>query len=308
MPRKHVNLDLDVLRTFVTGVDLGSYGKAAEHLSRSPSAISSQLRKLEQQTGTVIFQKSGRGLSLTEAGEVLLVQARRLLDLNDETVTRLRGLNLDGQVRLGMQEDFAEGILPEVLGRFVRSHPKIRIEVRVARNRVLREAVDAGQLDLALLWDDGSAPQHMCRLAEMPMVWIGPAHNRSLAFQPADPLPLAAFEAPCLFRTEGTTHLDAAKVPWRVAFTSPSLSGLYAAVSAGLGVTIRTPLGLPSTVQVMQDGTLPELRTVPLALYQVDPNPSAAITLLKEIVQQVIADAVLNSPGTPRCSQASGKD
>lgn len=280
MPRKHVNLDLEVLRTFVTGVDLGSYGKAAEHLSRSPSAISSQLKKLEQQVGTPLFQKSGRGLALTEAGEVLLGQARRLLDLNDETVARLKGMDLDGSVRLGMQEDFAEGVLPEVLARFARSHPRVRIEVRVARNRPLREAVDAGLLDLALLWDDGAAPHHMERLAEVPMVWIGPADRSKLVVQPGDPLPIAAFEAPCLFRSEGIAHLDAKQIPWRMALTSPSLSGLWAAVSAGLGVTIRTPLGLPSAVQVVSDGSLPKLPQMHLAICAF---PSAATPVTAEL-------------------------
>lgn len=290
MPRKHVNLDLEVLRTFVTGIDLGSYGKAAEHLSRSPSAISSQLKKLEQQVGTTLFQKSGRGLALTEAGEVLLGQARRLLDLNDETVARLKGMNLDGSVRLGMQEDFAEGILPEVLARFARSHPRVRIEVRVARNRTLREAVDGGLLDLALLWDDGAAPHHMERLAEVPMVWIGPADPGKLVVQHGDPLPIAAFEAPCLFRSAGIAYLDAKQIPWRMVLTSPSLSGLWAAVSAGLGVTIRTPLGLPLAVQVVSDGSLPDLPQIPLAIYALPLAVSPVTAELSSILRIVLQD------------------
>ncbi|GGJ31215.1 LysR family transcriptional regulator [Deinococcus roseus] len=290
MPRKHVHLELDVLRTFVTGVDLGNFGRAAERLSRSPSAISSQLKKLEQQAGTPIFQKSGRGLALTEAGEVLLGQARKLLDLNDETVNRLRGMELQGEVRLGIQEDFAEGILSDVLARFARSHPRIHMQAKVARNRDLKTAVETDDLDLALLWDDGTAPLHMQRLLEVPMVWIGPAAPRTLIWSTEDPLPLAAFEAPCLFRSEGTAHLDAADQPWRMTFTSPSLAGLWAAVSAGLGVTIRTPLGLPDSVQVIRDGSLPELPRIPLALYRVNPAPDASVLRLQEILQEVLQD------------------
>src|SRR5690242_11497870 len=112
-----LNLDLDVLRTFVTGLDLGSYAKAAERLGRSQSAISLQLRKLEEQTGQTLLRKRGRGLALTEPGEIMLGYARRLLEVNDEALAALKGASLQGTVRLGLPQDFAESWLPDVLGR-----------------------------------------------------------------------------------------------------------------------------------------------------------------------------------------------
>src|SRR5579859_4531248 len=123
---RRVTFDLDVLRTFVAGVELGSFAKAADRLGRSTSAVSAQLKKLEDQAGTSLLRKAGRGMALTEAGEVMLGYARRLLDLNDEAASAMHGVQLEGRVRLGLQEDFGENVLPEVLGRFKRAHPKLR--------------------------------------------------------------------------------------------------------------------------------------------------------------------------------------
>ena len=154
---RQTNLDLDALRAFVTGVELGAYARAADRLGRSTSAVSAQLKKLEDQVGIPIFRKAGRGLALTDGGETLLAYARRLLDLNDEAMNAVQGVALEGWVRLGLQEDFGEAILPRVLGRFARAHPKVRVEGRIARNAELVEKTMSGRLDLALAWDGGCA-------------------------------------------------------------------------------------------------------------------------------------------------------
>ncbi|RWG23752.1 MAG: LysR family transcriptional regulator, partial [Mesorhizobium sp.] len=111
---RRATFDLDVLRTFVTGMELGSFAKAAERLGRSTSAVSAQLKKLEEQAATPVFRKAGRGLALTEAGETMLGYARRLIELNDEAASAIRDVELEGWVRLGLQEDFGEAVLPEV--------------------------------------------------------------------------------------------------------------------------------------------------------------------------------------------------
>ena len=119
------NFDVAALRSLVAGVDLGSFAKAAGRVARSSSAVSAQIRKLEEQAGTPLFVKAGRGLALTDAGDAMLRYARRMIELNDEAAG-VRGMNLDGWVRVGLQEDFGEAILPDVLGRFARAHPKVR--------------------------------------------------------------------------------------------------------------------------------------------------------------------------------------
>jgi DNA-binding transcriptional LysR family regulator len=292
-----VTFDLDVLRSFVTGMELGSFAKAAERLGRSTSAVSAQLKKLEDQAGAEIFRKAGRGLALTEAGETMLAYARRLLDLNDEAAAAIRGVMLEGWVRLGLQQDFGESLLPEILGRFARAHPKVRIEARVARNAELLDRIATGQLDVALAWDDGAAAAHMERVAELPMRWIGPAAGRDIWRGAEDgPLPLVAFDGPCRFRSAGTAALDRAGISWRVAFTSPNLGGLWAGTAAGLGFTIRTRMGAPPSVRVLDGGEpgLPCLPSLALALYrkeaELDP-PAARLAA-------IVADAVRGASGS----------
>ncbi len=285
------NLDLDVLRTFVLGIELGSFAKAAERVARSPSAVSTQLKKLEQQMGVSLVQKAGRNLILTEAGEQLAGYARRLIELNDEAVAALQAGTVAGTVRLGLQEDFAEVVLPGALGRFTRTHPNLRIEARVARNHELKERIVDGTLDLALMWSDGTALPYAELLAELPLVWIGSQKDEPCHAASQLPLPLVTFEAPCLFRTVGTTALDMAGIPWWIGFTSPSLSGLWAATAAGLGVMVRTPLGLPATVRVLAPKTakLPELPTITLVMCTAEARPSKAVTQLATVLREVVA-------------------
>ncbi len=264
------NLDLDVLRTFVTGHDLGSYAKAADRLGRSQSAISLQLRKLEATIGRTLLRKSGRGLSLTHEGEIMLGFARRMLELNDEAVAALRNPSLQGRVRVGLLPDFAETWLPDILGNFARAHPNVQIEACVERSTALKDAIGRGELDLALTWNEGGdASPGTEDLASLPVVWIG---RRDFARHPDEPLPLVMLEQPCLFRRRGLAALDAAGLSWRLAFTSPSLSGLWAAVAAGLGITLRTPQGIPERASVLDTRSigLPMVGEVGLRLYRSD--------------------------------------
>ncbi|PLC03055.1 LysR family transcriptional regulator [Variovorax sp. RO1] len=304
-----VMFDLDVLRTFSTGMALGSYARAADKLGRSTSAVSAQLKKLEAQAGTVLFRKEGRGLALTDAGETLLAYAHRMLELNDEASAALRGVDLQGWVRLGLQEDFGETLLPAVLGRFARAHPKVRIEACVARSGELRERLELGQLDLALAWDAGDQPlsPYAERVARLPLLWIGPTapervdapwwtereHRAGVrAVKSKEPLPLIMLDAPCPLREIVITALDRAGLPWRRAFGSASLAALWAATSAGLGLTVRTPFGLPSHVRTLDRSvlSLPALPQISLVLYRAQARAEAPAsrlaTLLLEAVRQ----------------------
>jgi DNA-binding transcriptional LysR family regulator len=290
---QRLTFDLDVLRSFVAGIELGSFAKAADRLGRSTSAVSAQLKKLEEQAGTPVFRKAGRGLALTEAGETMLAYARRLLELNDEAAAALRGIELEGWVRLGLQEDFGESLLPAVLGRFARAHPRVRIEARVVRNAELIERVTAGRLDLALAWSTGTLTAHCEPVLDLPMRWIGPAQGAGPLPAAGEPLPLAALEAPCLLRAAATAALDRAGIAWRLAFVSPSLAGLWAAAAAGLGITVRTPLGLPASVRALApgEGGLPVLPALGLVLHHAEAESGPAATRLAEILLQAVRAA-----------------
>ena len=284
---QRITFDLDVMRSFVTGVELGSFAKAADRLARSTSAVSAQLKKLEQQAGTALLRKAGRGMVLTEAGETMLGYARRLLELNDEAVGAVRGVQLEGRVRLGLQEDFGESLLPEVLGRFKRAHPKLRVEVRIARNMALLDGINGGQLDLALAWESGLHAAHAQHVQTLPMHWIA-SRDELPVREISEPLPLVVLEAPCLLRSAAIDALDRAGMPWRIAFTSASLAGTWAAVKAGLGISVRTPFGLPADVRALDAcaARLPALPKLGLALYRSEAEAAPAVRRLGELILQ----------------------
>jgi DNA-binding transcriptional LysR family regulator len=278
----------------VAGIDAGSFAQAADRLGRSTSAVSAQLKKLEDQVGTELVRKSGRGLALTDSGDLMLSYARRLLALNDEAISAVRSPDLEGWVRLGIQEDFGETVLPHVLGRFTRAHPRVRVEGRIARNREFREKIGTGDLDLALLWDDDNASPAE-RIASLPLCWLG-ATDQQPIWQAGDrdPLPLAVLETPCLLRSIACSHLDRQGIAWRIAFVSPSLGGLWAATAAGLGIALRTPFGRPSTVRVLDAETLglPHLPSLGLSLLHASGGASPISTHLAAIIRQALRDTL----------------
>ncbi|MDM0031931.1 LysR substrate-binding domain-containing protein [Variovorax sp. J22P271] len=300
----HVLFDLDVLRSFSTGVALGSYARAADKLGRSTSAVSAQLKKLESQAGTPLLRKAGRGLQLTDAGQTLLAYAHRLLEINDEAAAAMRGADLEGWVRLGLQEDLGESLLPGVLGRFARAHPRVRVEACVARSAELRERLALGQLDLALTWEvAGSAPlDHAEHLVRLPLQWIAPAAPAALDTawwtelqragprQSREPLPLVMVDAPCPLREIVTTVLDRAGIPWRHVFTSASLAALWAATSAGLGLSARPAFGLPPHVRVLdRSGTgLPALPQIALSMARAQARPEAPVARLADLMREAV--------------------
>lgn len=290
---RKVNFDLDAMRTFCAGMELGSFAKAADRLGRSTSAVSAQLKKLEEQAGTPLLRKSGRGLTLTDAGEMLLGYARRMLELNDEAWMALGGAALEGRVRLGLQEDFGEHLLSEMLGRFARTHPSVRIEARVARNVELLNQLQMANLDLALAWHAGTGTPHMEILGTHALQWIGPAERALLPWRDKrEPLPLVTFDAPCMMRTIAIEALERAGMAWRVVFTSPSLGGVWAAVAAGLGITVRTRFGMTSGLRIVpaQEAGLPALPSIELALHRAEAELTPACERLESIIRDSVRE------------------
>ncbi len=283
------NLDMDVLRTLAVAMDIGGFAKAARRLGRSQSAVSLQMRRLEDRVGRPLFRRQGRNLALTEAGDVVLSYARRILELNDQAVAAARGLALEGSVRFGVPQDFGDTWLPAVLARFTRMHPSVLIEARVDRTHKLVERIAQGRLDLALLWSNPALPNTKV-VRRLPMIWVG---RKGCSYAPDEQIPLALFEPPCVFQQPGVEALEKAKRRWRLAFTSPSLSGLWAAAAAGLGVTIRTPLGVPAPLAVLDRSSgLPKLPQLALSLYGGEANPPPAIVRLREILLDELPSAI----------------
>lgn len=257
-------LDLAVLRSFLLIAEGRTFAETADLVGRSPSAVSLQIQKLEEELGSAVLRRNARGIEVTLAGERLLGYARRLLALNEETLAAFR-VREARPLRIGATQDIAEAVLPDLLRRFALEHADVELTLRIDRSQALIESVQAGAVDVAVaLWREDVPNRGI--LAEEPMLWIG---TRGCRFPEARPLPLALFEAPCSFRTAALDRLAAAGRPARVAVTSPSLAGLRAAVEAGVGLTVRTRHSLagPMLADVGAALALPDLPTAAFCLY-----------------------------------------
>jgi DNA-binding transcriptional LysR family regulator len=281
------NLDIDILRTLLTAQQLGGFNRAAERVGRSQSAVSQQIRRLEDQVGKQIFRKEGRGLVPTEAGDIVLSYARRILDLNDEAVAAVRGVAVGGSVRFGLQVDLTENWLPKALARAKKAHPEIQVEVSADRYAVLMDRLDKGQLDLALLFgptkrSDGE------RITALPMAWIG-SPKQPLSLGRNQPVQLALCSPPCYFRGAAIDALNEAGVPWQIAFSSLSVHGIWAAVDAGLGITLRTATSIPRQLAAIKPrSSLPRLPKVDLYLHDGGREPSKAVSRFKETLLETL--------------------
>jgi DNA-binding transcriptional LysR family regulator len=279
--------DLTALRTLVAAVDRGGFGKAARYLHRTPGAVSLQLRGLEERLGKALFKKSGRTQILTEEGELLVGYARRLLALNDEAFLAVAARGLQGAVRFGMTQDFAQGGLTRALSRFARAHPSLRLDLRVDRSERLAHAVQADELDLALAFS-GLRGRGELPLVTMPVGWF--AHP-SLVLAAGDPVPLLVLDPPCGFRQSAIESLDRAGRAWRIVLSSGSVSALWAAAEAGLGVVPRAALHVPPGVEPANEGWgLPALP--PTGIYLMDRGAGApeAADQLANVIRDVVGD------------------
>lgn len=284
-----MNFDLAALRTFVTAVDLQGFGRAARHLHRTPGAVSLQLRSLEERSGKLLFRKAGRSQELTEAGELLLGYARRLLALNDEAAAAMGSSGLQGAVRFGMTQDFAAAWLTRALARFGRGHPSVRVDLHVDRSEPLVAALLADELDLALAFR-GLPGRSEAALATLPVGWFS---HPSLELAPAEPVPLLVLDPPCGFRQSAIDALDRIGRPWRIVLTSGSVSALWAAAEAGLGIVPRTSLHVPDALKpaplVMG---LPPLPPAGIHLMAGGTGVSEAANHLAEVIRAVVRDVV----------------
>lgn len=280
MPVPLPPFDLDLLRTFVTIVDSGGVTRAAERLGRTQSTISLQVKRLEDGLGRRLFQREGRSFDMTAEGEQLLTYARRLLGLAGEACAALMEPEVGGTVRLGTPEDFATTHLPDVLFRFARAHPQVALEVRCDFTANLLDGFTQGDFDLVLCKREPLGTGDGVRVWREPLVW---ATSPRLLLTPGQPVPLVLAPTPDLYRRRALEALDRAGLPWRVAYTSPSLAGIQAAVSAGLGVTILSRDMLTAGFQLVDPSVgLPGLSDMEIALYRRPGAPSKAVDLLAD--------------------------
>lgn len=254
--------DLDLLRAFVSVVDAGGFTQAGARVHRTQSTVSQQIRRLEDQAGKRLFLRDGRKVRLTEDGERLLGFARRLLALSAEAAAALSSEPAPAVVRLGIPDDFAVDALTGVVAAFAVARPEVRLAVRCGLSCDLMAELERGELDVALFKrEPGLGPA----VAAWPedLVWVAGADY----VPTGDPVPLVAFPQGCLYRNRAVHALEAAGRRWRIAYESPSLLGVQAAVSGGLGVALLERRAVKAGQAVMRDPALyPPVPPTELAL------------------------------------------
>ena len=227
-------LDNDVLRTFVAIAETGNFSTAADAVLRTPSAVSMQIKKLEEQLKTVLFLRDARSVSLTQHGEMLLSYARRMLALSNEAVSRFVMPELSGVVRLGAPDDIAERLLPKVLKDFGESFPGIMVDVTVDMSLALRKRMDEQRLDLALI---NCATRPFSTAGEMihteRLVWAGAKCGTAYL---RDPLPISVWEDGCVWRQDAIAQLEKHKRTYRIEYASAHTMAQRAAVLSDLAI------------------------------------------------------------------------
>lgn len=271
-------LDLALLRSFVALIDCGSIQLAAARVGRSQSAISMQIKRLEEDIGRPLFQREGRNLRPNAAAQDLLLYARRLLRLSDEATATLRRTEAAGVVRLGLPEDYAAYLLRPTLARFGQDYPLAELELTFSSSPALLRLLDTGKLDLALITRDPRQPFAILRRERF--VWA--ASPEHLAWT-RDPLPVALFEADDLARRFAVEALQAADRRFRVVSTTHSLLGLITVAQAGLAVVGLVESSLPAGLQRLGEAEgLPPLPAFDLSLVPGPGEPSPLAQLLHD--------------------------
>lgn len=262
-------IDPDLLRTFLAFAEGGSLARAAAAVNRSPSAVTAQMQRLEALVGETLLAPAGRGRSLTPVGEEFVDHARRILEAHRDAWLSLKGARADGRIALGSTQDFADTALPALLRRFARSHPRVRLDLRIGRTKELTAAYEQGQVDILLTMRQGPAADELLVLRE-PMLWL--CSGNGLNSADAE-LSLAVLDPPCGFRSAAIAALEDAKRPFRIAATSPSLSGIRAAVLSGIAMTARTERFLAADIAAAPDKL--DLPALPVAEFSLRLRPKA---------------------------------
>src|SRR5436190_145366 len=258
------SLDPDLLRAFVAVAELRSFTRAAAMLNRTQSAVSMQIKRLEDRLGAELFNRTKANVDLSAAGEGLLGYARRILALNEEAVGRLAERKIEGVVRLGVMEDYGTGIVPPLLASFLAGYPRIHIEMVTG----LTASMPAGlgeTYDLVIaMHPEGRGDGEFLRREQA--VW---ATSPSQAVEQQQPLPVALFPHGCLFRKWAIEALDAARRPWRLAFVSHSLAAVEAIAAQGLAVTVVKTGTFPPRLRPLSDHNgMPRLPAADICLHR----------------------------------------
>jgi DNA-binding transcriptional LysR family regulator len=276
-------LDVDQLRTFLAIVETGSFTRAAEIVHKTQSAVSMQMKRLEERLERPIFARDGRASKLTEDGERLLDYARRIVKLNVEALAAFSDFALTGRVRLGVPDDYADRYLPEIMARFSRAYPGVELSVICEPSVELVERIAENELDLAIITDcESTRPVESFRRERL--LWV--ASNRHTIHR-EEPLPLALGRPACKWRQAAIECLERMGRPYRVLYSSWNAGAVAAAVLAGLAVSVFPESGLRPGMRVLgsSDG-FAELPSCRVGLLR---NPHQQSALAEALAEHIIS-------------------
>jgi DNA-binding transcriptional LysR family regulator len=277
-------LDLDQLKSFLAIADTGNFTKASEVVNKTQSAVSIQMKRLEEDLGKALFQRDGRNSKLTTEGERLVELARKLVAMNDEIVATYRKPALSGTVRFGTPDNYADLFLPEALGRFSRSHPMVMIEVECVSSYSLVERVKRGEIDLALVSFSCAEAMPGEILRQEKMNWVTSARHGV----PAAPvLPLAASQPGCAWRKLASDALETVGRDYRVSLTSPNRSAIDAAVLQGLAVAALPEICMLPGMRILTEAEgFPPLGSIDIGLVHSTAKQSASVLALAQHIRE----------------------
>ncbi len=276
-----MELTPDLLRTFVAAAETGNFTQAAKQVNISQSAVSMQMRKLEEDLGKSLFKRLTRGVQLTSNGEILLKYAKRMLRLHDKALAALNEPKLKGLIRMGAVEDYADLHFPGILKRFSEKYPLIQVNMFCDLSEDLLKMFYSGKLDLCLRNAENIEPGGIFLRYE-PLLWVS-----SMDAEPEkrSPLPIAVFNN-CIYRQWTEKVLKQHDIKFRVAYSSPSVSGVLAAIKAGLAVA---PVGASinvSDLRVLPEGLLPTLPSAVVTLHQAHTRENSPLNTLAQYITE----------------------
>lgn len=280
------NLQTDLLRTFVSVVELGGHSKAGAFLGRSQPAISLQIRRLEDLVGATLLTQKGRAVVPTQNGELLLSFAREIVRINDEAVSYFHRTDLAGVLRIGLPTDYAVAFLQNALATFAAAHSDVSLEIHCDLSRELHRQLRADELDIIVAMMSSAHMPYLSRSWIEQPVW---AAAETIMLDPDAPVPLAVHPEGCDYRARMIQALDTARRHWRIVYTGPGISGLQNAVLNGLCVSALTRATLLPGMRILEEGSgLPPLESLRVGLFYKHPKLSeAGLQLVSELVAKL---------------------
>ena len=273
MPR---NLDLASLRSFVTVADVGGVTRAAGYLNLTQSAVSMQIKRLEDSLGMSLFLRAARKLALSPEGEQLLSYGRRMLALNDEALSALSSTCCEGEIRLGVPHDVVYPVIPGILRRMAQAYPRVRINLVSSFTVLMKQDYARGAFDVIITTEE--APDATAEvLSSRDLVWVGALDGNAWQRRPLR----LGFKDTCIFRPRAQAVLDEAGIPWEMATGGESEQAVEATVAADLAVSVRMVGSIPEGMApIAADNQLPQVGGMKLALYRANRRSDEAVDLL----------------------------